>query len=102
MSEKGNQNRKYLKTPFVVYADTELLLGKSHSCDINSENFTTKISKHTACSYSLLTHCSFDDSKNKYDFYRSADCMKRFCADLKKHSTEIINYEKKENGTTGR
>ena len=55
-----------------------------------------KISKHTTCGYSLFTHCSFDNSKNKNDFRRGADCMEEFCADLKKHATEIIYYEKKE------
>ena len=30
---------------------------------------TTKINKHTPSSYSLLTHCSFDRTKNKLDYY---------------------------------
>ena len=30
------------------------------------------------------------------NFQGGADCMKKFCADLKKHATESINYEKKE------
>ena len=29
------------------------------------------------------------------DYYRGEDCMKKFCEDLKKHVTKIINYEKK-------
>ena len=66
-----NQDRKSLKTLFVIYADTELLLEKIHSQDINPEKSSTaKISKHTACSYKLFTQCSFDDSKNKHDFER--------------------------------
>ena len=39
--------------------------------------------------------CSFDATKNKLDCYIRKDSMKRFCKDLKKHATEIINYEKK-------
>ena len=29
--------------------------------------------------YSLFTHCSFDKTKNKLDYYRGEDCMKKFC-----------------------
>ena len=45
--------------------------------------------------YSLITHYSFDKTKNKLDYYKGKDCMKRFCKDLRKHVTKIINYEKK-------
>ena len=44
---------------------------------------------------SIFTHCSFDESKNKLNYYRGDDCMKTFCKDLREHSTKIINYEKK-------
>ena len=47
-------------------------------------------------SYSLFTHCSFDKTKNKLDYYRGKDCMKKFCKDLREHATKIINYEKKD------
>ena len=51
---------------------------------------------HTACSYSLFMHCSYDTIKNKLDYYRGLkNLMKNFCKDLKKHATEIIKYEKK-------
>ena len=29
------------------------------------------------------------------DYYRDEDCMKKFCLDLREHTTKIINYEKK-------
>ena len=35
------------------------------------------------------------NKKNKPDYYRGDDCMKKFCKDLRKHATKIINYEKK-------
>ena len=44
-----------------------------------------------------LSHCSFDKSRNKLDYYRGKDCMKKFCKDLREHATKIINYEKKKN-----
>ena len=34
--------------------------------------------------------------KNRHKFYRRKDCTKRFCNDLKKLATEIINSEEKE------
>ena len=52
--------------------------------------------KHDASGYSLFTYCSFDVTKNKHDYYRDKKCMKKFCKDLRKHATKIINYEKKE------
>ena len=57
---------------------------------------TTKGNKHTLSGYSLFTHCSFDTTKNKIDYYRRKNCMKNFCLDLKQDATEIINYEQKE------
>ena len=72
------------------------MLEKINMCHSNPENLsTTKLNLHTACGYSLFTHCTFDTTKNKLD-YRGKDCMKNFCKDLEKHATEIINYEKKE------
>ena len=57
---------------------------------------TTKINKHTPSRYSLFTHCSFDTTKNKLDYYSGKNCMKNFCLDLKKHAAKIIDYEKEE------
>ena len=67
------------------------------ACHSNPEkSSTTKVNKHTPSGYSLFTCCLFDTTKNKLDYYRGEDCMKKFCEDLKKHATKIINYEKKE------
>ena len=55
-----------------------------------------KTNKHKASDYLLFTHCSFDSSKSKYSFCRSADFMKNLYVDLKEQTTEIFNYEKKE------
>ena len=57
------------------------------------ESSTTEINKRTPSGYSLFTHCSFDKTKNKLDYYRGEDCMKRFCLNLREHETKIINYE---------
>ena len=102
MSIEGNNTIKYnhgeksIKLPFTIYADLECLLEKISTC-INNPNksSTTKINKHTPSGYSIFTHCSFDESKNKLNYYRGDDCMKKFCKDLRIHATKIINYEKK-------
>ena len=93
---KYNQGEKSMKLPFTIYADLECLLEKMSTCQNNpNESSTTKINKHTPSGYSLFTHCSFDNSKNKLNYYRGEDCMKKFCKDLRTHATKIINYEKK-------
>ena len=93
---KYNHGEKSMKLPFVIYADLECLLAKMSTCQNNSnKSSTTKINKHTPSGYSLFTHCSFDESKNKLNYYRGVDCMKKFCKDLREHATKIINYEKK-------
>ena len=93
---KHNHGEKSIKMPFTIYADFECLLEKMSTCQNNpNKSSTTKINKHTPSGYSIFTHCSFDESKNKLNYYRGDDCMKKFCKDLREHSTKIINYEKK-------
>ena len=102
MPTKDNNNIKYnhgeksLKLPFLVYADLECLLEKMSTCQNNpNKSSTTKINKHTQSGYSIFSSCSFDESKNKINYYRGDDCMEKFCKDLRKHATKVINYEKK-------
>ena len=93
---KYNQGEKSIKLPFVVYADFECLLEKMNTCQNNpNKSSTTEINKHKPSGYSIFTHSSFDKTKNKLDYYRGKDCMKKFCEDLRTHATKIINYEKK-------
>ena len=94
---KYSQGEIFLKVPFIIYADLECLLEKMNTCHNNpKKSSTTKINKHTPSGYSLFTHCSFDTTKNKLDYYRGQNCMKKFCLELREHATKIINYEKKE------
>ena len=93
---KYNHGEKSMKLPFVIYADLECLLEKMSTCINNpNESSTTKINQHTPSGYSIFTHCSFDKSKNKFNYYRGKDCMKKFSKDLREHASKIINYEKK-------
>ena len=93
---KYNHGEKSMKLPFVIYADLECLLEKMSTFINNpNESSTTKIDKHTPLGYSIFTHCSLDKSKNKLNYYRGKDCMKKFPKDLREHVSKIINYEKK-------
>ena len=93
---KYNHGEKSMKLPFVIYADLECLLEKMSTCINNpNESSTTKINKHTPSGYSIFTHCSFDKSKNKFNYYRGKDCTKKFSKDLTEHASKIIDYEKK-------
>ena len=93
---KYNHGEKSMKLLFVIYADLECLLEKMSTCINNlNESSTTKINKHTPSGYSIFTHCSFDKSKNKLNYYRGKDCMKKFSKDLREHVSKTINYEKK-------
>ena len=93
---KYNHGEKSMKLPFVIYADLECLLEKTSTCINNpNESSTTEINKHVPSGYSIFTHCSFDESKNKLNYYRGKDCMKKFSKDLREHASKIINYEKK-------
>ena len=94
---KYNQREKSKKFPFIIYAELECLLEKISTCCNNPEkSSTTELNKHTSSGHSLFTHCSFDETKNKLDYYRGEDCMKKFYKDLREHATKIINYEKKD------
>ena len=88
---KYNRGEKSMKVPFIIYAGLECLLEKMSTCINNpNESSTTKIHKHTPSGYSIFTSCSFDESKNKLNYYRGKDCMKKFCKDLKEHATKKI------------
>ena len=94
---KYNQGEKSMKVPFIIYAYLESLLEKMNTCHNNPQkSSTTKINKHKSSGYSLFTHCSFDTTKNKIDYYRGKNCMKNFRLDLREHATKVMNYEKKE------
>ena len=82
---KYNHGEKSMRVPFVIFADLESLLEKMNTCRNNPEkSSTTKINKHTASGYSLFTHCSFDRTKNKLDYYRGKNCMKKLLSRLKR------------------
>ena len=60
-----------MKLPVVIYADLECLLEKMNTCQNDpNKSSTAKTNKHTPSGYSLFTHCSFNESNNKLNYYR--------------------------------
>ena len=93
---KYNHGEKLLKAPFTIYADLECLLIKQQSCQNNSNEFYTETKAiHEPPGYALSLISSFDSKENKHNLYR-ADCMEKFCEDLRNQAMRIINFEKKE------
>ena len=90
---KHNPGEKSMNIPFIIYADLECLLEKCIQVKVSLKILYRKKYKHTTSDFSLFQY-SFDPTKNKLDYYRGKDCMKRFRKDLKERATEIINYEK--------
>ena len=90
---KYNHGEKSMKVPFIIYADLESLLEKMNTCHNNPKKSSkTNINKHTPSGYSLFTHCLFDTTKDKLDYYRGEDGTKNFCTGLREHATnDTIN-----------
>ena len=94
---KYNHGEKSLQVTFVMYADLECLIEKIHTCQNNNNNsYTEKKAKHTPSGYSLVTWCSFDESKNEVSYYRGKNCLEMFTKKIREQAMKIINHEKKE------
>ena len=102
MPKKGSvlkyiSGEKSIMTPFVIYADLESILEKISGCGNDPEKLSTiKANKRIASGYSLFSHCLFDKTKNKTDYYRGKSCMKNFFLDLREHAEKklIMNKQK--------
>ena len=78
---KYNHGEKSIKVPFIIYADLESLLEKMNTCHNNPEKSSpTKINRHIPSGYSLFTHCSFDTTKYKLDYYELLSGFKTACS----------------------
>ena len=91
MPKKGSvlkyiPGEKSVMTPFVIYVDSESIAEKIIGCENDPEKSSTvKENKHAASGYSLFSHCLFDKTKNKLDYYRGLV--------LREHAEKVINYE---------
>ena len=63
-----NQNQKFDKMPFIIYADLECKIAKIDGCKNNLENSSaTKVRKHIPSGFSMYTILSFKSIQNKHD-----------------------------------
>ena len=89
-----NQDQKYDKAPFIIYADLKCIIDKIDGCKNNPENSSTrKVNKHTPSGISISTILSFKSIENKHKVYRGKDCMKKFYESLREHVMKIINFK---------
>ena len=76
---------KSMKVQFIIYADLKSFLEKmSTSYNNPKKSSTIKINIHTPSGYSLFTHCSFDTTKNKLDYYRGKNCLEKRLSGFKR------------------
>ena len=79
-----NHGEKSLKVPFIIYVDLECLLEIIDSCLNNPEKYyTQRKAKHETSGWAMTVKCSFDATKNKHDYYRDRDCIKKLCKKLR-------------------
>ena len=94
---KYNYGEKSLKVPFMIYVGLECLLKILLSSQNNKEKSKTeRKAKHTRSGWAMFMKCSFDATKNKRDYCRGRDSVKKLCKELRNRTMEIINYEQKE------
>ena len=94
---KHNCRETSLKIQFEIDLDVECILKKEHPCQNNFEkSYTERKAKHEPSGWEMTMKCSFDATKNKYDYYRKRDCIKKLCKNLRDCTMKINNYEEKE------
>ena len=91
-----NHYMKLDKMAYIIYADIESLIRKIDGRANNPENSsTTKIGVYIPCRYLMATIQGFDHLEEKHTLYRGSDCMKKFFNSLRKHTKNIIDFEKR-------
>ena len=94
---KYNHGDKSLKAAFVIYLDLECLRLKMHSCQNHPEkSYIEKKARHKPSGWALFTKCSSDARKNKLNYYKGIDCIKKMWKKLKDETLKIFNHEEKE------
>ena len=92
----SNQYMQSNKISYINYADLKSLIKKIDGCANNQEKSSaTKIGKLVPSVYSMSTIWAFDTTGNKHSLYRGEDCVKKFCSSLRKHTINVINFERK-------
>ena len=98
MPEKGTMlmfkhHERSEKLPFIIYADTEVLIKEMQNCDPNPQNsYTKKYQKHEPISFSYYIK-SFDDNvyESKLRKYTGENAMEKFVEWIEEDVKEIAN-----------
>ena len=74
----------------------ECLLENISTCHNDpNKSSAIKINEHTPSGYSLLTHCSFDNTKNRLGHYGGQYCMKMLFKELQKYAKKQSTFRKR-------
>ena len=77
---KYNHREKSVKAPFIFTFNIECLLKRLQSPQNNPEkSYTGKKAKHEPSGWAMFKKCSFDNNKNRFDYYRGIDCIEKAC-----------------------
>ena len=72
-----NHREKSLKVSFIIYIDLECLLEIILPCINNpKKSYTERKAKLKPSGWAMTLKCSFDATKNKYDYYKERDVLK--------------------------
>ena len=81
---KYSHRKKSLRAPVAYYCDIESFIKKIDTCNNNPEkSYTTRVSKHEACGFSIVKKSPLTDIREKNTCYRGEDCMEKHCKKLK-------------------
>ena len=85
---------KSLRVPVAFYADIQCLNKQIDTCHNNPEqSFTTRVSKHEPCGFSIVAKLPVTNIRAKNTCYRGEDCMEIYCKKLREWVMEIVNYK---------
>ena len=75
---KYNHGEKSLIVPFIIIFDLECWLKNEQFCQNNPEkSYTERKVKYKPSGWAMFTMCSLDKEKNRFDYYRGIDLLKR-------------------------
>ena len=71
---KYSSEEKHTRVPFILYVDQKCFLENISTCHSHpNKSSTIKINEPTPSGYSLLTYCSFGNTRNRLSHYRSKE-----------------------------
>lgn len=97
--EKFKNYKNEMKTPFIIYADTETLLKPPDSCVFNENCSTHAHQEHEAHSVGYYFKHENNESRSRYASHRSENCVNWFMSELIKIADEAYEFFENEKKT---